>query len=179
MRVKLHALRPALLRRTALAVCLIVASGLAQAELIRLSADPGHFRYEPLAEMPARTLRFSVAMRIREFTDAEGWPPASYMGIFQGTDRRNSLQVLAIRNQPADATLVVGYRLIVDGQEREVASLLALPPDEAIQVEISFDEGMAAIRIGPSAPLLVSTPFAAVVPYVSVSSATAEFQVVR
>lgn len=162
-----------------LAVLSLMASSLAQAEVIRLSADPGHFRYEPLAETPARTLRFSGTMRIRQFTDEQAWPSTAYMGIFQGADRRNSLQVIAIRNKPADATLIVGYRLIVEGEEAEVASIRAVPSDAVIPVEISFDEGIAGIRIGSSDAVTVRTPFPAVVPYLSVSSATAEFQVGR
>ena len=144
------------------------------AQSLRLSAGPGKFNAERLAAASSE-VSFSGAGKLLKFHTSPHWPTAAYVGIHQGTDRNNSVQILMIRNQPKDGYLVVGYRLIVDGKEVKIGSIDNVPLDHTVQAHIRFIDGLAFLRVGKGKTITLSTPFKKVAPYVSVSSGDAEF----
>lgn len=162
------------LLRTIALLCISM-SAPAWGETIRMSAQPGKFDARTLGT-PAAAVSFSGTAKLLAFASSPQWPAASYIGIHEGADRNNSVQVLAIRNRPADDHLVVGYRVVVDGKEREVRSITSIPLNAAWNVRIRFTNGVAHLQVNSERAVEVQTPFNRVVPYVSVSSGDAEFK---
>jgi len=141
---------------------------------LTLSARSGEFNASTLGSAASSTA-IAGSFRIVSFFGTGAWPPAAYMGIHQGSNRDNSVQVLATRNREADHFLVVGYRLVVDGKEVKVASLENVPLAATVRMSVVFKDGVAVIRVNGGNPVEVRTPFREVAPYISVSSGRAEF----
>jgi hypothetical protein len=146
------------------------------AESLRLSAKSGMFNARTLAA-PSPAIAFSGSGKLVAFDSSSQWPAASYIGIQQGPDRNDSLQVLAIRNHSTDDFLVIGYRLVVGGKEVKVESLSNVPLHSTWRVRIRFQNGVTHLQVNDGEVVEVSTPFKQVAPYVSVSSGEAEFSV--
>jgi hypothetical protein len=146
----------------------------AAAKTLTLSAESGEFNASTLGAAASSTA-IAGSFRIVSFSGTRAWPPAAYMGVHQGPNRNNSVQVLAIRNREADDVLVLGYRLVVDGKEAKVASLESVPLAATVRVSVVFKDGVAVIRVNGGKPVELQTPFREVAPYVSVSSGRAEF----
>ena len=64
--------------------------------------------------------------------------------------------------------LVVGYRLVVDGKEDEVASLENVRLAATVRVGFAFKDGVTVIRVNGGKPVELPTPFREVAPYVPV-----------
>lgn len=143
-----------------------------------MSAKTGHFEARTLTA-PADAVSFSATAKFINFAGSAQWPAASYIGIHEGPDRNNSLQVLAIRNKMADDYLVLGYRLIIGGKEAKVESIANVPMNTKLEVQIEFSRGAASLNVNGGPAIEVQTPFKQVAPYVSVSSGEAEFRVER
>lgn len=143
---------------------------------LSLRAEPGHFNAETL-QAAAESVVLKGSMRIRSFAGTDSWPTAAYIGVHQGPNRNESVQVLVIRNRASDQYLVIGWRLVVGGKEVHVHSIENVPLTAQVQVSIAFANGVATIRANGSAPTEVPTPFRKVAPYVSVSSGEAEFAI--
>ena len=165
-----------LFRASLIAVLLALSAAALEAKSLTLSADPGHFNASTLAA-PAASVALAGTLRMVALSGAKAWPPAAYIGIQQGPNRNNSVQVLAIRNRELDDYLVVGYRLVVDGKEVKVASLENVSLTATVRVSIVFKNGVASISVNGSPPVDLPTPFREVAPYVSVSSGQAEFAI--
>ena len=148
----------------------------AWSESIRISAKPGKFDARTLS-IPAAAMSFSGTAKLLAFAGSPQWPAASYIGIHEGPDRSNSVQVLAIRNRPTDDHLVVGYRVVTDGRELEVKSITSIPLNAVWNVRIRFDNGVVHLQVNDERTVEVRTSFKRVAPYVSVSSGEAEFTI--
>jgi len=159
-----------------LALSLVLASTPVFSGSLRLSAEPGKFNAKTLAA-PAADISFGGTAKLLTFNSSPQWPAASYIGIHQGPDRNDSVQVLAIRNRPADDYLVIGYRLVIGGKEAKVESLVNVPAGATMRVHIRFKNGVAYVQVNGRDPVEVRTPFKQVAPYVSVSSGEAEFSI--
>jgi len=164
------------LNASLIAFLLALSAAALEAKSLTLSAEPGHFNASTLGA-PASSVALAGTLRMVALSRAKAWPPAAYIGIQQGSNRNNSVQVLAIRNREIDDYLVVGYRLVVDGKEVEVASLEDVPLTATVRVSIVFRGGVAKISVNGSTPVELQTPFREVAPYVSVSSGRAEFTI--
>jgi hypothetical protein len=146
----------------------------ASAETIELSARPGEFNAKSLAS-PKGEVSFRGTAKLIVRNGSKSWPAAVYIGIHQGPNRNDSVQVLAIQNRASDDYLVVGYRLVVDGKEQRVESLANVPLNSELKVRIRFKAGAASIMVNDGRAIEVQTPFKQVSPYVSVSSGEARF----
>lgn len=163
------------LLRTIALLCLFM-SAPAWSEPIRMSAKTGKFDARTLSA-PAAAVSFTGTAKLLAFASSPQWPAASYIGIHEGADRNNSVQVLAIRNRPTDDYLVVGYRVVADGKELQVKSITSIPLNAAWNVRIRFVNGVAHLQVNEERAVEVRTPFKRVSPYVSVSSGEAEFTI--
>ena len=143
---------------------------------LTLKAEPGQFNANVLGT-PVTSVALNGTLRIVAFNGTKAWPSAAYIGVQQGPNRNNSVQVLAIRNRETDDYLVVGYRLVVDGKEAKVASIENVAVAATVRVTIVFKNGVATISVNDGGPTEVHTPFREVAPYVSVSSGEAEFTI--
>jgi len=148
----------------------------AASEPITLSAPAGEFRVKTIGPSSA-VAHVSVALTLVELDGTNAWPPAAYVGFYQGPDRKESIQFLIIRNKEADNYLVAGYRLIEHGKETEAHSLHSFPLDAVVLVRLGFDGGIVYLWLDGTDPIRLTTPFKKVAPYVSVSSGTARFKV--
>lgn len=146
------------------------------AETFTLVANPGEFSPKTL-RAPADSAAVNGTFKFLAFTGSKAWPAAAYIGVHQGPNRNNSVQVLAIRNREAGDYLVVGYRLVIDGKEVTVQSIENVPISSTVRVAITFKKGVATISVNGRPPVAVNAPFALVSPYASVSSGKAEFQI--
>lgn len=151
-------------------------SSLASADTFALAANPGEFNPKTL-RAPAESATVAGSFKFLAFNGSKAWPAAAYIGVHQGPNRNNSVQVLAIRNREVDDYLVVGYRLVVDGKEVAVQSIENVPITSTIRVAITFKNGVATISVNGRPPIKVQAPFVSVSPYASVSSGKAEFQI--
>lgn len=148
----------------------------AAAETFSLSANPGEFKPKVLGT-PSSRGSVSATIELTKFAPAKGWPPAAYVGFFQGKSRDNSVQFLVIRNNETDSYVVAGYRVIEAGKEVKVASLANIPLTTKAKVFLSIDSGVVTLKFPPSSPVTFRTNLTEVSPYVSVSSGTADFTV--
>jgi hypothetical protein len=143
---------------------------------VSLSASPGYYNAKTLGPS-AQTGKLTASVRLVSFNGVQGWPPAAYVGFYQGPNRDQSVQFLVIRNRDSDNYLVAGYRVVQGGKEAKVQSLANLPLEAAARVSMSFKSGEVTLRFNDRAPMRILTSMAEAAPYVSVSSGTAEFNV--
>jgi hypothetical protein len=158
---------------TAVVLALVLQS--ANAEIFLLTAKPGEFLANPIGDS-ADTVNISTSLKITAFDSSGAWPPAAYVGFFQGPNRNESFQFLVIRNGGNAPFLTVGYRVIEEGKEKTVASLANIPLDASAPVDLSFNKGIVTIRYGNQDPITVKTRLTKATPYVSVSSGTAQYK---
>lgn len=148
----------------------------ATAETFSLSASPGEFNPKILGNPSPRT-SLTATVEITKFAPSKDWPPAAYVGFFQGKSRANSVQFIVIRNHETDSYVVAGLRVIEDGKEVKVISLANIALNTKANLSLSIDSGVVTLMFPPGAPVMLRTNLAEVSPYVSVSSCTAEFTV--
>lgn len=160
-----------------LAAAFVIASLSAEAaEVLSLSAHAGEFNVKTLGPAWAVT-QVSASARISKFNGTAAWPPAAYVGFYQGPDRNHSVQFLIIRNHETDPYVVAGYRVIEGGREVRVESLENLPLNSEARVHMSFANGMVTLRLNNGTAHTINTKLRTVAPYVAVSSSTGEFKI--
>lgn len=147
----------------------------ASAEILIHTAKPGEYHANPIGES-ADIVHISNSIKITAFDSSPAWPPAAYVGFFQGPNRNESFQFLMIRNGGSAPFLTAGYRIIEGGKEKSVASLAELPLDSRASVDLVFNKGIVTIKFEDQSPITVKTRLSKATPYVSVSSGTAEFK---
>ena len=145
------------------------------AETLRLTAKAGEYLAGPIGES-ANKVHISTSFKLTALDGIAAWPPAAYVGFFQGPNRNESFQFLIIRNGGNAPDLTVGYRVVEDGKEKSVASLANIPLDASASVKLSFNKGVVTISYENQTPITVKTKLTKATPYVSVSSGTAEFK---
>ena len=148
----------------------------ASAETLSLTAKPGEFNAKPIGDI-ANTVSISGAFKLTAFNSSSVWPPAAYIGFYQGPDRNESFQFLIIRNGSNAPFLTVGYRVIEGGKQKSVESLANIPLESSATVELSFNKGIVTVNYGDKTPIVVKTKLTEVTPYVSVSSGTAQYEI--
>jgi hypothetical protein len=164
------------LRKAVIGVLVPFAAVIAAPHAVTLRAEAGRFNASTLR--PASTsVSLTGSMHLRAFAGTDSWPTAAYIGVQQGPNRNDSVQVVTIRNRQSDDYLVVGYRLVIGGKEVTVKAIENVAIEARVQVEMSFSKGVATIRVDNKPPIEVHTPFREVAPYVSVSSGEAEFAI--
>lgn len=161
--------------RAPAAVLLALVLQSTNAETLLLKAKPGEFLANPIGD-PADTVNISTSFRLTAFDNNAAWPPAAYVGFFQGRNRNESFQFLIIRNGGNAPFLTVGYRVIEDGKEKSVASLANISLDASASVDLTFSKGNVTIKYENQTPVTVKTRLTKATPYVSVSSGRAEYK---
>lgn len=161
--------------RALTSLLLALALETASAETFQLSAKPGEFLANPIGDS-AETEAISASLRLTAFDGSASWPPAAYVGFFQGPNRNESFQFVIIRNGGNAPVLTVGYRVIEDGKEKAVASLANIPLNASAPVDLYFNKGTVTIKFGNLDPITVETRLTKATPYVSVSSGTAQYK---
>ena len=145
-------------------------------EKFSLSADSGKFKKKTLAQaLPKSSI--SASLKLTEFNRSDAWPPAAYIGFYQGAIRDSSFQFLIIRNRACDKYLVAGYRIINDDREVSVESIENLPLGTTVNVSLQFENGTVKLKVNNNDPIKINTSLTEASPYVSVSSGVAEFNV--
>lgn len=162
--------------RTVLLLFGLVAALGVSAETFTLSAKPGQVNPKPLGT-PSPRAALSASLQITHFKPSKKWPPAAYVGFFQGNSRDNSVQFLVIRNRKKDRYVVAGYRIMEHGKEVKLVSLANLSIKGKAQLTMSIDHGLVTLKFPPQAPITFRTNLTEVSPYVSVSSGTAKFSI--
>lgn len=163
--------------RNLLLIAGLFLSLVANAQKITLSANPGEFNPKSLGPASSHG-SLSATFKLIKFNRSKAWPTAAYIGFYQGPNRDNSVQFLIIRNQETDNYVVAGYRVIEDGRQTKVESLTNLPLDTAAKVNLSFEKSVVTITLNNQHSRTFRVPMTEVTPYASVSSGTAEFNVV-
>ena len=161
--------------RILITVLFALVSQAVSAETLRLTAKPGEFLASPIGES-ADIAKISTSFKLTAFDSIAAWPPAAYVGFFQGPNRNESFQFFIIRNGGNAPYLTVGYRVVEDGKEKSVASLVNIPLDSSASVNLSFNKGIVTVTYGNQTPITVKTKLTKATPYVSVSSGTAEYK---
>lgn len=150
----------------------------ASVNTVALSAVPGTFEFQVLGT-PAKQASVSASLHLTRFNASDSWPPAAYLGFFQGQDWNNSVQFLIILNKKDDSFLVAGYRIVENGAEVKSEALANMPLDSKTNVTLSVDNGLVTVSIPPRVHVSFQTNLGEVTPYVSVSSGAAEFSITR
>lgn len=144
---------------------------------LTLRAPPGEFRIHDIGAK-SETASLSVRLTLAALDRHPEWPPAAYVGFYEGEDRNNSIQFVLIQNDADDDYLVAGYRIIEDGLEAKVVALDTIREGRSVEVSMAFASGVTTIAIKDGSSGEEQTKLKVVTPYVSVSSGTATFEVV-
>lgn len=162
------------MRRIAITLLLAASCQVSLADTFLLIAKPGNFKAHPIGKH-ASSNEIEGTISFRSLYSDPSWPPAAYMGMHEGQDRNNSVQTVVIRNKPTDDLLIVGYRVIINGKEAEVAAITSLNANDKAHIKMHFKDGRTTIQVNELSPIIVLTPFSNVATYVSTSSAEAIF----
>jgi len=141
---------------------------------LKLSAPPGQYQASDLGT-PSETATIALKMSITAFDKDAQWPPAAYVGFYQGTNRNKSVQFMIVRNKQTDNYMVAGYRVIEEGQQTKIVSLENIELKKPVDISMSFSKGTVTLSFNHGQPIEVHTNLTVVTPYASVSSGTAEF----
>ena len=142
-----------------------------------LQAPPGEFRPHDVGSTSTQA-SFSVILTLTERDRSSDWPPAAYVGSYEGEDRNSSIQFVLIQNNADDDHLVAGYRVIEDGKEVKVVARDNIKDGHSVKVSMTFANGITTIVVDGGSSREERTNFNTVTPYVSVSSGTATFELV-
>ena len=148
-------------------------SGCGQQDLT-LTAPPGEFRIYAIGTESTQS-SFPVKLTLESLDRHSKWPPAAYVGFYQGEDRNNSVQFVLIQKNADDDGLISGYRIIEEGKEVKVITLDTIKEDHSVEVSMMFSDGVATIGIEGGLSNEERTNLKSVTPYVSVSSGSARF----
>ena len=143
---------------------------------ISIASTPGHFQAKTLGQAHVKQ-QFEATFQLTEFRGTSAWPAGAYIGFHEGVNRDNSFQFLLVRNNPSDAQLALGYRVVKDGKEQSAKFIKWVPLDAKVRVMLSINRGLVSMRIGDAPPIQIPTSLNQVAPYTSVSSGTANFDV--
>lgn len=160
--------------RTLITAALLIGGQYAGAETLVFQAKAGQYQANPIGDTSDR-VTISTAFKLTTFDGTAAWPPVAYVGFFEGPNRNESFQFLAIRNGGNAPVLTVGYRIIEGGKEKLVETLAEVSLDRSISVDLSFNKGVVTIKYENQAPVTVKTKLTKATPYASVSSGTVEF----
>ena len=141
-----------------------------------LSAQPGHYEAVDLGEA-SQQVEVVAKIKITSFDRSAEWPPAAYVGFYDQNDRNNKFQFLIIRNKAADNHVIAGYRVIEGGKEVSVGSISYYALDEVVENTLKYSNGRVVICLSGHKPVELNTKLQTVVPYISVSSGEASFEV--
>lgn len=148
----------------------------ATAETLVMEAPEGKYDAGAIGDL-SEVSKISTAFRVTKQSKNLQWPPAAYVGFYQGTNRNDSFQFLVIKDRNVGATeMAVGYRVIEGGKEKKVAYLATIEASVYANVELGFNQGEVTIRYEKQKPITVKTHLKKATPYVAVSSGTAEFK---
>ena len=143
---------------------------------ISLSAESGKFNAKTLGPHTAKAI-ITATVQVTEFRGAKAWPAGAYVGFHEGEDRSNSVQFVLMRNTDTDTQLAIGYRVLKDGKEQIIQFIEWAPLDAHVKVTLSFENGIAMLRVGDGELIKIKTSLQKVAPYASVSSSSASFDV--
>jgi len=161
--------------RSLIALIVVVSvSGCSQPD-ITLEAPPGEFRTHDIGAKSAQS-SFSVTIVLTALDRHSDWPPAAYVGFYEGEDRNSSVQFVLIQNNSSDDYLVAGYRIIEGGEEAKVVALDTINVGEPVEVSMTFADGLTTIVLEGGHTRQERTKLKLVTPYVSVSSGSATFE---
>ncbi|MEW8061070.1 MAG: hypothetical protein AB2791_17815 [Candidatus Thiodiazotropha endolucinida] len=155
---------------------LIAASNCYGEKYATLSAPPGHFDSVDLGAA-SEELVIEAKMSFTSFNRSADWPPGAYVGFYDEKDRNNKFQFLIMKNKKTDNYVVAGYRVIESGKEVKVASISYFALNEKVSHKLKYFNGKVKICISGHNPVEITTKLRKVIPYISVSSGEAEFEV--
>ena len=141
---------------------------------INISANPGEYKTKTIGEL-SKKQKVSATIKIVVFNNNDSWPPAAYVGFYQGKNRDNSIQFLIIRNKKDDRYLVAGYRIITNGKEEKVASIKNIDIGAKVKIDMSIINGVVTLSLDDNKSLEIQTRLKDVKPYIAVSSSNASF----
>ncbi|MBT3037748.1 MAG: hypothetical protein KUF75_10150 [Candidatus Thiodiazotropha sp. (ex Ctena orbiculata)] len=142
----------------------------------KLSAPPGHYDSVDLGAA-SEELEIDVKMYFTNFDRNADWPPGAYVGFYDEKNRNNKFQFLIMRNKKTDNYVVAGYRVIENGKEVKVASISNFALNEKVSHKLKYSIGKVKICLSGHLPVEITTKLKKVIPYISVSSGEAEFEV--
>lgn len=146
------------------------------AETLVMEAPEGKYDAGAIGEL-SETSKIATSFRVTKQSKNVQWPPAAYVGFYQGKNRDESFQFLIIKDQNVkDTEMAVGYRVIEGGKEKQTAYLATIEASSYSNVELEFNRGEVTIRYEKQKPVTVKTHLKKVTPYVAVSSSAAEFK---
>ncbi len=141
---------------------------------LSLSAESGQFKAKTLGPPEAKAI-LTANIQLTEFRGTNAWPSGAYLGFQEGEDRKNSIQFVLVRNSVGDSRLAAGYRILKDGREQSVQFIEWLPLNVSATVKLTMDNGLITLQVENGEPIEIKTSFREVAPFASVSSATANF----
>lgn len=157
-----------------LAVLFLAMFGACSPGPLKLSAPPGQYQASDLGA-PSEAATIALKFSLTAFDVDARWPPAAYVGFYQGKNRSESIQFMIVRNKQADSYMVAGYRLIENGQETKIVSLENIELNKSVDIFMSLSKGTVTLRLNHGRPIEIHTNLTVATPYASVSSETAEF----
>lgn len=162
--------------RLLVALCFGLLIQHANAETLVMEAPEGKYDAGAIGDL-SEISKVSTSFRVTKRSLNLQWPPAAYIGFYQGKNRNDSFQFLIVKDRNVgDSEMAVGYRVIEGGKEKTVAYLATIEANSYANVELGFKKGEVTIRYEKQKPIVVKTHLNKVTPYVAVSSGTAEFK---
>ncbi|MGI9284317.1 MAG: hypothetical protein ACR2P1_02925 [Pseudomonadales bacterium] len=141
-----------------------------------LEAESGEYNLIELAGS-GDDVSFSVKFKLTNFSSNADWPPAAYVGFYQGRNTNDSVQFFIAKDRPTDSYVVAGYRVIEFGEEIRRVNLSTLELNHKANVHMSFVRGLFTVALEGVEPAIIETDLDSVKPYISVSSGAAKFAI--
>ena len=138
-----------------------------------LDAPAGEYRRADMGE-PGEINKFAVRIKMEDFALGTKWPPGAYVGFYEGTDLKNSVQFLLLKHPEKDLMLA-GYRVLKDGNEVRYKSIREVSLDEEVLVKVGITDNKIFIVMEGASPITIKTDLQKVTTYISVSSGKALF----
>ena len=115
-------------------------------------------------------------MRLTGEAYGSPWAPTAYVGILEGPDLRDSVQVMLSRNLPTDPLARVEYRVFSSGKLESEGSLLEIDSRTPVEVRLEFHTGKVRLTVNEKVTDAFSTQLKLVKRYAAVSSGSAEIK---
>lgn len=165
------------MKQTILTIILLFVTSICYGDkFATLSAPSGHFEAVDVGEASQKIV-IDAKVKITSFDRSAEWPPAAYVGFYDKNDPNNKFQFLIIRNKGADNHVIAGYRVIEEGKEVSVAPISYYALDETVEHTLKYSSGKVVICLSGHKLVEIATNLHTVVPYISVSSGEAKFEV--
>ena len=144
---------------------------------IELEASAGYYEDKTIGDL-SEISKFLASFRItKQYLDSK-WPSAAYAGFYQGQDQSDSFQFLIIKDPNVkNSEMAVGYRIIERGKEKTKVYLATIEASSYTNATLECNKGKITIRYDKQKPIIIKTHLKKVIPYISVSSGTAEFKI--